>query len=162
MNGVILVEHESGRRSIYIASASIRIEPYVFKNPATYKLGYYRTNGYRVLKFKQEPEGLRPVVMIPMIDHLRRAYAWTSAVEVPQHVVDFAVACENQKAAEIDALAEILERSTKNKNRRQGFEDVLRELTFQKREMDSLPYTEEEIAKEILLLIENSSGGGYN
>src|SRR3989338_6253015 len=102
MRGHILVENEGGRRSLYVPEAHIQI--YVYLNGAQkWIVAAYRTDGYY---------GPTRETAVPTTLHLQRDYRWTAELDVPQHLVDFAVESERRRQEEVAGTEAILRAAT--------------------------------------------------
>lgn len=78
MRGILLIEHKTGRQSIYVPQAHIRMYANKFSNPDEWRLSCFRTDGQWVLEWEHVPGGMKPIKMIPIVDHLKATCAWTS------------------------------------------------------------------------------------
>lgn len=97
MRGHILIENEGGRRSLYVPEAHIQV--YVVKSGLPkWIVVALRTDGYHAPT---------PETAVLTIEHLRRDYRWTVELDVPQHLVAFAVESERRRQEEVGDLAQI-------------------------------------------------------
>jgi hypothetical protein len=152
----------SGRQSVHVPEAHIQIFVQKFKENTEPKFSFdaFRTDGYYVTEWKTVPEGLKPVSMIPMSDYLIDTYSETAELEVPDHIVEYAVRSEQRRRETVDQISTILESSVANRDPRAGFTELMREMSSLEEEEPDL--NEEEIAQELLVLVTKIEGGGFH
>lgn len=161
MQGNILTEVETGRLSVYVEAASIQIFV-IDLNDGKPVLYPCRTDGYWVTEWEQVAEGMKPRNMIPIIGRLQKANRFVATIDVPKHIVEFAVWSERQRQQSIDEIASIFEETVRTGDGDWGLKRFLSEMELQKLEEAEQPYSEVQIATELLELIRAHYGGGFD
>lgn len=90
-----MIENETGKKWLYIPEAHIQV--HVFEDGDLIVIAAHRTDGYL------RSTGRR------VIDQLRETHCFTSEVEVPKWVVDFAVESERKRQETVDGITGMLQ-----------------------------------------------------
>lgn len=147
MRGYILVSNEDGRRSLFVPEAHIHL--YVTKGRDTWIVAAYRTDGYT---------GRTRAEAIPTIEHMKREYQQTTEVDVPDHIVAFAVESEHRRQESVEGIEEILMRAAKVGSSKAGYRAFMDQLGREKLDENFSEAAEDKIGAEINALISISGG----
>ncbi len=148
MRGIILVNKQDGRRSILVPDASIQI--YVTDTGDGQRIVCaFRTDG---------TVGFMPDDTVPILEHLAQTCAFTSPVEVPQAVVDFALESERARMASVDALATAFSEAFKEADLHHGFQHLIEVMEAARDDQAEESAREREIAAQIDALFTNARG----
>lgn len=94
MKAQIIVCKETGRRHLYVPAARIQFNA-VENGRGEWIVCAFRTDGFH---------GLNRATAIPTVEHLRQTHHFTSEVDVPQHIVDFAVESERSRQESVESI----------------------------------------------------------
>lgn len=148
MRGHILLEEKTGRRSIYVPEAHIQF--YLLKRRDGYwDVCAYKTDGYY---------GRTREEAIPTLEHLRATNQWTAELEVPEHIVRFAVESERRRKESVEGIEQILLRALKTKDRRASFRELLAHMSERREDPALGEEAEHTIGKEIAALLQQTGG----
>ncbi len=148
MRGHVLVHPEDGRRCIYVPEAHIQFD--VAKSgTGKWIVCAYRTDGYW---------GRTREEAIPTVEHLRQAYQWTAQLEVPEHLVTFAVESERRRQESVEGIEQILSKAVGANNPRVGFKEFMNQLGREKLDRKSDEDVEDTIGEEIHQLLTQAGG----
>ncbi len=148
MHGQIMVQTDYGYvwRWVYVPAANIQVRP--IKNG----IGEWVVTAFRTDGFFRVNDGA-----VPMMEHLRATCQFTTEVEVPDHIVQFAVESELLRHETVEGIAEILEQTNETNQAPKGLRDFIK-LVSTSPEALAQHELEQEIGEELNKLIEASGG----
>jgi hypothetical protein len=148
MRGHILVSNEDGRRCVYVPAAHIQFNVTKGRQDR-WIVCAFRTDGYH---------GRTREEAIPTTEHLKRAYQSTAEVEVPDHIVAFAVESERRRQESVGGFEGILTRAVAGKDKAGGFKELMAQLAREKLDKEFSEEAEDKIGEEIDRLITEAGG----
>jgi len=104
MQGQIIVDVETGRRSLYVPQAHIQIATFAVGD--RWLIAAFRTDG------EHRPIGEQ--TSIPTEEWLKSTHQFTTETDVPEHIVAFAVESERQRQEFVDDTIDDLEATIMN------------------------------------------------
>lgn len=148
MKGHIIVENNGGRRHIYVPEAHIQFYA-ILNGQERWIVCAFRTDGYY---------GRTRENAIPTVEHLRQAYQFTKELEVPEHLVKFAVESERRRQESVAGIEEVLQEAVKTGNRQAEFRALISQLSSEKSDDQFGEDVEHKIGQEVDALITKTGG----
>ena len=142
MQGQIMID-EHGTRWIHVEKAQIYFQS-TLNGIGEWVVAAFRSDGY-----------VRATGM-PMLEDLKRTHQFTTELEVPEHLIEFAVESFRLRHEAVDAIASIFENMMKTRDETAGFKDFVDLMKDDKAERDALD--EQTIGAEIFALIQQTGG----
>jgi hypothetical protein len=147
MKARLLVSKEDGRRCLYVPEAHIQFD--ILKVNEHWIVSAFRTDGYY---------GRTREEAIPTIEHLQQKYQFTVELEVPPHIVHFAVESERRRQESVEGISEILSQTVRSGDHAIGFKEFMAQLGREKLDKDFDENAEHKIGEEIHQLMQRAGG----
>ena len=145
MKGHVLLDGH-GYRWIFVPEANIHFRV-TQSGKKHWIVCAFRTDGYH---------GLNPEDAVPVVEYLKREFQWTKELDIPEHLVQFAVESERLRQESVENIQDIMFKARYDEG--VAYEEFMRQAATEDLDQDFSEEVETKIALEIRELLVKAGG----